>query len=363
MKINHFLADPFFTIPKQQVGNKDFKPYIFKLLDEFIVKIKSLQEDESEFESLPYFSFSSILERQTHLVSQIKGAINNYYNGMPAKAYQSLKEGLISDVKNFGEMLNYKTFERETDFYRIRSSKDNYSILTSDFFHIPFQIRGKVSTQRFSIPGFPSLYLGNTIYVCWEELKRPNINNFQAVRLTNKSNLNVIDLSPPNSDSINEHDYYKYLMIWPLVMACSVKVKNPTDTFKPEYIIPQLLLQWVRETSDVDGICYQTTHIDFLNTTSKGEFLNIVLPIKNTLDKGLCSSLKEKFEMTEATSFQLSEIALKKSELHRRGDLDHKLDSKIQRLEVVKGINHAYSRSLLGELEKALILMETHKIK
>jgi len=52
-------------------------------------------------------------------------------------------------------------------------------------------------------------------------------------------------------------------MIWPLVLACSVKVKNIEDDFKPEYIIPQLLLQWVRERDDIDGISYQTTHIDF----------------------------------------------------------------------------------------------------
>lgn len=42
---------------------------------------------------------------------------------------------------------------------------------------------------------------------------------------------------------LNEpNEVISYLIIWPLMAACSVRVKNTTNTFKPEYIIPQLLL-------------------------------------------------------------------------------------------------------------------------
>ena len=29
-----------------------------------------------------------------------------------------------------------------------------------------------VSTNRYSVPGFPALYLGDTTYVCWEEFNK-----------------------------------------------------------------------------------------------------------------------------------------------------------------------------------------------
>ena len=83
-------------------------------------------------------------------------------------------------MKNYQELLNIKVFNKNYSFYRIRIHKTNFTLSQQEFFHIPFNLRGKVKTQRFSIPGFPSLYLGTTIYVCWEELNRPNINEFQA---------------------------------------------------------------------------------------------------------------------------------------------------------------------------------------
>lgn len=39
--------------------------------------------------------------------------------------------------------------------------------------HLPFPMRGKTGNYRFSIPGIPSLYLGNSSYACWLELGRP----------------------------------------------------------------------------------------------------------------------------------------------------------------------------------------------
>ncbi|MFW1494652.1 hypothetical protein ACEV9S_24505, partial [Vibrio parahaemolyticus] len=57
-------------------------------------------------------------------------------------------------------------------------------------------------------------------------------------------------------------------MTWPLIAACSIRVKNPSDNFKPEYIIPQLLLQWARDYKSIDGIRYTSTHIEATSLTS-----------------------------------------------------------------------------------------------
>ncbi len=42
-----------------------------------------------------------------------------------------------------------------------------------DLFHIPFKLRHKVASQRFSIPGIPCLYTAGSTYTCWEEIGRP----------------------------------------------------------------------------------------------------------------------------------------------------------------------------------------------
>jgi len=168
-------------------------------------------------------------------------------------------------------------------------------------------------------------------------MNRPNINDFQAVRLNTSVPLCVLDLSPPKGVANLPERLYNYLMIWPLVMSCSVKVRNYEDTFKPEYIIPQLLLQWVREKEHIDGISYQTTHIDFRKSLSKGDFFNIVLPVKDNKVRGLCDHLKSKFTMTNATSIQLSQCGNNSHHYLYTQDELESLNARARKIEIIPG--------------------------
>lgn len=359
MKIKEFLADEYFVLPKTQTPKADCKQFIFKTLDKFLEKLGHLEA--SHFEDVSEFHISQIHERQTRLVKRLKDALDSSYDGRPAKAYQAIEDGLINDLKNFSEVLNIREIPIDTNFYRIRIHKENYPLPNDSFFHIPFNLRGKVKTQRFSIPGFPSLYLGNSIYVCWEELKRPNINDFQAVRLKSTSPIKIIDLSPPLADATPQQ-LYRYLMTWPLVLACSVKVRDHEDAFKPEYIIPQLLLQWVRERQEVHGIAYQTTNIDYKTSLSQGAFTNFVLPVKENKIRGLCEILKAKFEITNVISNQLSQLASGSGNfIYTQEEID-RLNPNIQFIEFIKGKQSKYGYSVLGNLERQLNSMYPERI-
>lgn len=104
--------------------------------------------------------------------------------------------------------------------------------------HIPFELNHLVSNERFSISGFPSLYLGSSIYVCWEELHRPSFDFASTALFKARQNVKVIDLS--------EQDHYHFtreIFSDCLTLACSLSVNYPKAPFKPEYIIPQLLMQ------------------------------------------------------------------------------------------------------------------------
>lgn len=358
MKISEFITTHFFALPRSRQKNIDFKEFVFDQMDSFIKRISELRSEGLKFEDIP-FTFVDIEKSQKHLVNQIKKTIEEYYNGKPAKAYEDLAKGLKSKLKNFEEDMYISRFESNQNFFRIRKIKGNFALPANEFFHIPFDKRGLVKTQRYSIPGFPSLYLGTTLYVCWEELKRPNINEFQAVRLKNLESLRVLNLVPPLQEHTNPIRLYQYMMLWPLILCSSVKVSNEEDTFKPEYIIPQLLLQWVRNTNNLDGIMYQTTHIDFQGFKYKGEFVNVVLPVKENKPHGLCEKLTKKFEMTAATSIQLNELS---SPIVFEGSIRVDIDEKIQQLEIVKGRVFPYSHSKLGELESILLQMKTKPI-
>lgn len=358
MRISSFISSDFFSLPKTRPENQDFKTYVKGTLDDFLNKLNELAKTNDYFEDISEFTLESIIRRQKHLIRQINTAIDYYYNGKPASALNSLNRGLKSKEKNFAYLMYEKRFLPETSFYRIRKHKENFPLAADKFFHIPFELRGKVKTQRYSIPGFPSLYLGNTVYVCWEELGRPNINDFQVVRLKNIDSIYVLNLVPPTEEHITPKRRYSYLMLWPLIFSTSIKVNKQDDTFKPEYIIPQLLLQWVRNKEDIDGIVYQTTHIDLNKTKSKGEFHNIVLPVKENNTKGLCQQLKSKFEMTAATSIQLNEL-ISGNVIDGGSEDESNVDEKIQMLEIIKGQVFPYSYSKLGKMESILMKMET----
>ncbi len=355
MRITDFLNDDIFTLPRTQPPKEDYKIFVNKVFKQYLEKLEKVEQ----FEDIQ-FSIQSIKDRQNHLVSQLKLAIHEYYDGKPASALSELEKGLISNTKNFEELLNVREFYIDSDFYRVRIHKVNFPLSLENFFHIPFELRGKIKTQRFSIPGFPTLYLGTSSYVCWEELNRPNINDFQIVRLKNTSPLKVIDLSPPKENTESAYDYYKYLMIWPLVFACSVRVRNYDDEFKPEYIIPQLLLQWVRKDNRIDGISYQTTHIDFKNSLCDGEFLNLAIPVKENKTKGLCSELKKKFLMTESISVQLNQCSA--SGLIKEGGYGNYNNKHVRKIELIKEVPTSYDYSIFWKLEDVLSEMDCKRI-
>lgn len=151
-------------------------------------------------------------------------------------------------------------------------------------------------------------------------------------------------------------------MTWPFVLASSVKVREYEDAYKPEYIIPQLLLQWVRERHEVDGIAYQTTNIDYRTSLSEGRFTNFVLPVKENKIRGLCDILKGKFEITNVISDQLSQLNSGSGNFtYSRIEIDS-LNPNIQSIEFIKGRKATYGYSVLGGLERQLNYMETERI-
>ena len=357
------LQSKLLHLPITQNGNS-FKESVQDLLLLYLDEIKKLDDGPLAITDLPHIEGEYVKSVQTKFIQGLLDTIDVYHDGQPAKAFERLSETLINDLKNFREVLKIREYQVDESFFRMRIIKGNFPLPPIEMFHIPFEKRGYIKTQRYSIPGFPCLYLGRTIYGCWEEMSRPDTNEFQVARLKNLQPINFLDLTHPHDwENLYAKDLYHYFMTWPLIACCSVKVKDYSLAFKSEYIIPQLLLQWIREQQQLDGIKFDSTHIDFHKSNSKGDFSNLVLPVKENKPAGHCSKLAAMFEITEPISWQMHESAIGGQNFSGTfEDSEIGVNKRIQELELIKGRAYPYSYSILGKLESYLDGMPTSRI-
>ncbi|MBE5842696.1 MAG: hypothetical protein E7302_00795 [Butyrivibrio sp.] len=127
-----------------------------------------------------------------------------------------------------------------------------------------FSKRGLVKSERFSFPGLPCLYLGASSYVCWVELNRPPYDTVQVAYIvpeeaTRELFFGDISLLPSRFVELmkkhkSPYSVDEYASIFPLIAMCSVKVNNNLDYFKPEYVFPQFLMEYVLEMGKSKGI-------------------------------------------------------------------------------------------------------------
>jgi hypothetical protein len=364
MTLQEIFHDKHLLLPKAIPKDKSYRSFLNELFDKYLSLLQQVQERNIKIAGLKEINFSNVVKIQEEFVKGLQKTIEIYFDGQPAEAYTRFAE-VIEDRKGiYKKILNTNQFAANENFYRIRVKQENFPLSCLEMFHIPFHFRGKVTTQRYSIPGFPSLYLGKTLYVAWEELNRPNLDGFQAVRLVSQKPITYLDLTTNDwgTDNLNK-EAYKYLMTWPLIAACSIKVKDYSDTFKPEYIIPQLLLQWVRNSGEIDGIKYSSTHIEMEELKAHGDLYNVVLPVKENKDDGHCNHLMSLFKITETISRQLLDYS-SGGQLFKYSDAEYEaIDRKIPALEIINGKKSPYSHSVLGYMELILDGMQIKNIE
>ena len=229
----------------------------------------------------------------------------------------------------------YRTSLRVTpghQYYRVRAvdyESDSIAQNPDELFHISHSKRAVANAGRFSLAGFPSLYLSTMLPLAWQECGYPSkyyYSEYQYERnyelfwnkssLDREKELNLLSLYSPSeirrwgtSVKFNNFDLwvnvvFRYLRVYPLILACSFVNQSGHAPFKQEYIIPQMLMQWVqRNYSKVQGISYFTC-IDTSMWDSQWCAYNIVIPAMKPYDpSGYSEFLKEKFCWTKPRFF------------------------------------------------------------
>lgn len=337
----------------QGVPDHDFKAFINDFLDEFMADVEQLTDDDIDNTKIPKIKADNVKFDLSIVTNVLKQSLSEYLNGNPTKSSGAFSLFFDKRHKRFEGLLNIIEIPEKKNFFRIRYMDTDHNFDQRELFHVPFEKRGRINTQRFSLPGFPALYLGETIYVCWEELKRPHYHHFRAMRLRSKAPLKFIDLTPPPDITTFTKELYRYFISLPLIACCSVKVKNSGDTFKPEYIIPQLLLEWTRRASTVHGIRYRSVHVNpKIHQTAAGVD-NFVLPVRESKSKGICDQLASVFETTPTFSKLGMDYSIDSVVFYRSTEADVALRNRISLESVfVQGKKFPYGYSVFGEMER-----------
>lgn len=316
MELIEIISNDVFSIPIKK-GKVPVIKIIDRKFDIFIDLIKKLK-NRDKFTGRIKNHISDI----ENLCKKLIHAQKKYLEGTPSKAYSAFSDGISNIIE---ALLYFRIRERvkypeKMNLFRIRASNSKY-LSQRDMFHIPFEKRGKIRNQRFSINGFPCLYLGSSIYVCWEELNRPDFENLVISKFKLLSyKPNILDLT----FSINEakrvitnfkknDPFYEWLLfniidkivLFPLIISCSIIDKESAAIFKEEYIIPQLLTEWVRNGNKINAIEYYSSSLPDYNL-NPSLYTNYVFPAKRQKTKGHCSFLSSIFELTDPISWNFA---------------------------------------------------------
>jgi hypothetical protein len=277
------------------------------------------------------------------IIDKLTKSIDYYYNGRPDKAYLLFEESL--DEAKIHDVVPKNRYTKNDNFYRIRQGT-NWS-KREDIFHIPYDKRTLIATQRYSIAGFPCLYLSNSVYTAWQELNRPKIEGLSFAMLTPKQTaLHFIDMSLYNfkkrvEKSLDLASFLKELILYPILLSCSVKVAKTENPFKPEYIFSQFMTIWCK-SEGMHGIMYDSTRI---HERSEGVFFNFALPVDDIPNTTHCLKLTKMLILT--APFQWKNEGNKKATFSGNKEI-----SKIFSEDVAKVI--LFEKSVFAKIETYL---------
>jgi hypothetical protein len=356
MNLREFFSDPAIQLPLRG-DTDDFQGFIEGMLDTYLAKLATLKEPADIVTEV-----NAQRPQITAFCTAGKDAVRAMLSGHPAHAYSLFVAGL-SQLLPYLDRQALKDLKAQDLWMMYRVRQDSAASLTREaLFHIPFELRHRVRTQRYSIPGLPCLYLAGSLYACWAEMGRPPFHELHAaafwvqpgakISLLNFSDrpARLLLYITPEGEIKGPPDARRlittHLIIWPLIALSSIIVKHRDAAYKPEYIIPQLLLQWITKEDRFDGICYFSTHVEAVTYPPEPP-CNFVFPAQKIKPKGRCARLRSLFKMTTPHSWQLLR-AVQAGEGHT-GSVIPFFD-----FEFIDGRKEPYYKTEFGDVESKL---------
>ncbi|MDD3230808.1 MAG: hypothetical protein PHE09_16570 [Oscillospiraceae bacterium] len=305
-------------------GTQTVKAFLQAYFTEYIGSFKMAlnRTEECTLREECYALLSSKVPILEELCADIL-SVFDYYDSADMKTLYTHFSTMMDKIEPllFTKSIGNVGYELYRSYYRIRAGKDRFQRI--DLFHISMNKRHLIKSYRYSIPGYPCLYLSSGLEMCWFECGMPKEFSYAAFNLeaTDDDPVNLIDFTIQPVDlvssvSISYHNHpedsslidafvAKYLLSFPLRVACSLEVANRDVSFVEEYIFPQQLLLWVRENKTYDGIAYRTCSA--VERAREWNYINLVMPAKE-LENGYCVHLNKLFTVTDPVKVEIRSI-------------------------------------------------------
>lgn len=250
-----------------------------------------------------------------------------YLNSQFADAYTLFNQSM-NDVQgsllsvDFG-MQDGFTNEGVGHYFRIRKGDKTRSYL--EMLHIPLSSRRYATTGRFSAPGMPCSYLASTVEICWYECEMPRIFQLAEYKVKgateDKKKLLRLDINPlfvkhdlpllyrRNDISDDQMKCFaeQLFFILPLLAMCSVTARKNDGDFTEEYVIPQMLMAWLRSNSTFIGVRYYSDSSNALVRNNRGH--NVAIPVRDENNAGYSSEICSLFEFSEDAKSKTVDMA------------------------------------------------------
>ena len=259
-----------FAMPFVIKSDSEYFPAVSNVLLKFVSELEHCKASDK--------IINEIKEYREKVIS----SINLYYQGNLVDAQIIINEMLdefdnaapaITDINSSFAFPGGGPEHSEVQFFRARLSDSVVEFSAEEMLHIPFNKRHIVKSERFSIPGLPCLYLGNSSYACWVEMGCPADHQFNVSPLVLDNTQRVLNLTVSMSSlyefNENEHTFSdleaeKYIInllkLFVLTLCTSYKVQETNRNFKSEYILSQMIMLACKNR-DLDGITYYSKQI------------------------------------------------------------------------------------------------------
>lgn len=258
------------------------KDCVLKTTDNINSILNSLQDYKRAQIGSAKENIKGLIERYCEdpfIISEIKDSYA--FRGVAPISIRSKKFGYDKRYKDDYEQM----CSHELSFFKARVSLCKLDI--KDMLHIPFNRRGLISTQRFSIPGVPCIYASTTTLGCWIEMDMPDPNKFQVSSYKIPESLKVLNLcinemilnGSTGGGWVEEHELDQIcskIEIFPIVLATSFRVLEENRHFKSEYIISQLIMQSLLELK-IDAVAYESKRMS--SYYAYPQAVNLAVPV------------------------------------------------------------------------------------
>lgn len=311
-------------------GNSDVTTYLENHFKLYITDIENAIKEDNHFLG---DDFISMLVSKVPLLKKICNHIvtvsETHRDGRIKEAYD--KAYCLFELMSPYYLSRFSWKDYSGCFYRLRQGdfviKDGKESKAqkAEMFHIKDDLRNRIGAYRYSVSGFPCLYLSSDRELAWFECGMPRQFSYCQMRIEEEGNnaLRLIDFSNRPADLLSSihswlfgvkekkekekiYNYFtNYIITYPLAAACSLMVKQRDNKFVEEYVIPQMFMQWVRESNHFDGIRYKSS---LHNSLVRGMgAINVALPVKKFRSDGLCENLTSKISISDIGYFDVNE--------------------------------------------------------